>query len=151
MIAGSIFNVFAAMGSTHPIVLAATTVQKRLKTTVRQIIVFPGYWSIRRIKLTRDKTTPTSTPTRTSFQTTLKISVTAISPTAIPRMIMVLLWLPQFPPVSINIGTKLTRRGTAANAFSYFNRIPPVMVLESIKIKSQGIRFFASWNTPVFR
>ena len=101
--------------------------------------------------MTTASTNPTIRPTRTSFHTTFRISFGSISPTAIPRMIIVLLWLPEFPPVSINIGIKLTRSGIAAKAFSYFTRIPPVIVLESIKIRSHGILFFASVNTPVFK
>ena len=127
------------------------TVQNRLITTVTQIIVLPGYWIIRRIKFTTARTNPTITPTRTSFHTTFRISEGSTSPIAIPRMIMVLLWLPEFPPVSISIGIKLTRSGIAAKAFSYFTRIPPVIVLESIKIRSHGILFFANVKTPVFR
>ena len=80
---------------------------------------------------------------------TLKRSVKRISSSAIPRMISVALWEPQFPPVSISIGMKDTRRGMAANAFSYLVMIVPVMMEVNIKIKSHGIRFFACWRTDV--
>ena len=132
-------------------VLAATTVANMLMTTVTQIMVFPGYWIIRRIKFTTASTKPTIKPTRISFHKTFNTSDGSISPRAMPRITMVLLWLPEFPPVSINIGIKLTNSGTAAKAVSYFTRIAPVMVLDSIRIRSHGILFFASWNTLVFK
>ena len=151
MIAGSRWIVFAAIGSTHPIVFAMITVQNRLITTVRQMSTCPGYWIIRRTKLTSARESPQSIPTRISFHITFRISAGSTSPTAIPRMIIVLAWLPEFPPVSINIGINVTKSGITEKAFSYFNKIPPVTILLNIRIISHGIRFLASWNTPVFR
>lgn len=46
MIAGSSRHTFAPMGSRQPMVFAMMTVQKMLKTTVRQIMVWPGNRSI---------------------------------------------------------------------------------------------------------
>ena len=135
---------FAKIGRVQPIVFAIITVKNILMTTVRQIISWPGYWSIRRMKLTRARPTPQSTPTRSSFHTTFIISDGSTSPTAIPRIIIVLAWLPEFPPVSISMGTNVTSSGMAANAFSYFRRIPPVTMLLTIRIISQGRRFFAN-------
>ena len=64
-------------------------------------------------------------------------------------MIRVELWEPQFPPVSISIGINDTRSGIAANAFSYFVMIVPVMIDVNIRIRSHGIRFLAWANTDV--
>ena len=114
IMAGSSFNTLAPMGRVQPMVLAATTVANILMTTVTQIMVFPGYWIIKRIKFTTASTKPTIKPTRISFHKTFNTSDGSISPRAMPRITMVLLWLPEFPPVSINIGIKLTNSGTAA-------------------------------------
>ena len=48
---------------------------------------------------------------------------------------------PQFPPVSISMGIKDTRRGTAANASSYRVMMVPVMVADSIRKRSHAKRF----------
>ena len=90
-------------------------------------------------------------PTRSSFHSTRRISPASISPTAMPRMIMVLLWLPALPPVSVSMGIKVTSSGITANAASYLARILPVIMLLTIRIKSQASLFFARTNTPVFR
>ncbi len=81
-----------------------------------------------RTKLTALSTTPTSMLTRSSFQNTLRKSLSWISPTAMPRMIRVLLWLPAFPPVSVSMGMKVTSRGMAEKAASYLPRMPPVIM-----------------------
>ena len=66
-------------------------------------------------------------------------------------MILVELWLPAFPPVSVSMGIKVTRRGTAAKAASYLPRIPPVTMLETISTSSHTIRFLAREKTLVLR
>ena len=91
------------------------------------------------------------TPTRSSFQSTRRISPASISPTAIPRIIMVLLWLPALPPVSVSMGMKVTSSGITAKAASYFARMLPVIMLLIMRIRSQARRFFARANTPVLR
>ena len=101
--------------------------------------------------MTKPRMAPTIIPTRSSFQSTLNKSPGSISPTAIPRIIMVLLWLPALPPVSVSMGIKVTRSGITAKAASYFARIPPVIMLLIIRINSQAILFLASWKTPVFK
>ncbi len=68
-----------------------------------------------------------------------------------PRMTRVLLWLPALPPVSVSMGMKVTSRGRTAKAFSYFARIPPVIMLLTMSIKSHMIRFFASMKMLVFK
>ena len=101
--------------------------------------------------MTTARQRPQITPTRTSFQITFSISDGSISPTDIPRMIMVLDWLPEFPPVLMSMGINVTSSGTAANAASYSARMLPVIVLLSMRINSHKIRFFASCSTLVFK
>ena len=64
-------------------------------------------------------------------------------------MISVALWEPQFPPVSMSMGMKDTRIGTAAKASSYLVMIVPVMVAENIRISSHTIRCRACSNTDI--
>ena len=68
--------------------------------------------------MTRERTAPTSRLTLSSFQSTLGKSDRAMSPTAMPRMTRVLLWLPAFPPVSVSMGIKVTSRGITEKAAS---------------------------------
>ena len=73
---------------------------------------------IRRTKLIAASSAPHSMPTRSSFQITRRRSDSAISLTAIPRIIMVLAWLPELPPVSMSVGMNPTSSGIAANVAS---------------------------------
>lgn len=102
-----------------------------------------------RIPLVTARTAPTISEMRNSLKITRKISRKWIWERAIPRMIRVELCEPQFPPVSISIGMNETRRGIAANAFSYFVMIVPVMIEVNIRMSSQGILFFACVKTEV--
>ena len=104
-------------GSIQPISLAMTTAASRVTAISTPIMKSPYMIQIR-TPLTTASTTPTSSATRNSFQTTRRISLGSISPRAMPRIIRVLDWLPQFPPVSISMGMKLTSSGMAANAAS---------------------------------
>ena len=61
---------------------------------------------------------PTIKEIRNSLKITLNKSLNLMSPKARPRIIKVELCEPQFPPVSINIGIKETKSGTAWKAFS---------------------------------
>ena len=106
---------------------------------------------IRRTKFTALSTTPTSMLTRSSFQKTLAKSLSWISPTAMPRMTRVLLWLPAFPPVSVSMGIKVTSRGMAAKAASYWPRMPPVIMPEIIRTSSHRMRCLAKDSTLVLR
>ena len=68
-----------------------------------------------------------------------------------PRITRVLDWLPAFPPVSVSMGMKVTSRGMAAKAASYWPRMPPVIMPEIISTSSHTIRCRARVKTPVFR
>ena len=94
---------------------------------------------------------PTSSATRSSFQSMLSASAKCSSSTARPRMMSVELWEPQLPPVSIIIGMNDTSSGTAANAASYFEIIAPVMLAEIISTSSQMTRCLACFQTGVLR
>lgn len=146
MIAGSKWNFLANSGSVQPINLEIMIVATRESDTTiaREISLY-----IRKIRspFARARKAPTSKETRNSLNIILKMSLNSNSSSARPRMINVELWEPQFPPVSINIGMKDTRSGTAANAFSYFVMIIPVNVAEIIRTRSQTIRFLACSNT----
>ena len=105
----------------------------------------------RRRKLTALSTAPASTPTRISFHRTANRSRKCTSPVAIARITMVLLCEPALPPVSVSIGIKVTSIGTAAKALSYFARMLPVIMPDTISAISQKILFFAKVKAPVCR
>ena len=92
---------------------------------------------------------PTITAILISFHKILNTSFTSSSSVARPLIINVELCEPQLPPVSISIGKNATNKGTAANAFSYFVMIVPVIADESINISNHTILFFACLNTDV--
>ncbi len=71
-----------------------------------------------RIAFTIANTTLTINEIRNSLNKTRKKSLNPISSTAKPRMIKVELCEPQFPPVSMSIGIKDTKIGTAEKASS---------------------------------
>ena len=108
----------AVIGSRQPIIFAMMMVKNMLMTTVRQTLNCPGLKSMRRTRFTAASTVAQVRPTRNSFQRTFRTSDSSMSPTAMPRMIMVLAWLPQFPPVSMSIGIKVTRIGMTSKAAS---------------------------------
>src|SRR5699024_3680756 len=95
-------------------------------------ITFQSYMMQIRMPLTTARRAPTMSATRISLKITLKISLNSISPTASPRIIRVELWEPQLPPVPMSIGMKVISTGITAIAFSYYPRISPVTVAESI-------------------
>ena len=130
---------------------AIMTVTNILQTTTRATLNCPGLKIRMRTRLIAARVRPQTKPTRISFHRTFATSLRSMSPTAMPRMIMVLAWLPAFPPVSISCGTNVTRIGISAKASSYFARIPPVTVALIMRIISQRIRCFAISKTPVFR
>ena len=148
IIAGSRPICFASSGNIQPINLEMITVAMSENEITR---ASPRLWYIKKMRapFAVASTMPTSKETSNSFHTTRKKSWNRISSSAIPRMTSVELWEPQFPPVSISIGMKETSSGMAANAFSYFVIIVPVMIEENIKISSHGILRFAWENAEV--
>ena len=132
-------------------VFAITTVKNIASETVRAISAEWGVVSNRRRKLTALSTAPASTPTRISFHRTANRSRKCTSPVAIARITMVLLCEPALPPVSVSIGIKVTSIGTAAKALSYFARMLPVIMPDTISAISQKILFFAKVKAPVCR
>ena len=150
IIAGSTLNFLAINGKTQPMDFDNITVTIKDNETVN---ASNTSWYIRKIRkpFTADKITLTISAMRNSLNSALKKSVKCISFNAIPRIIIVDVCAPQFPPVSINIGIKDTSNGIAANAFSYSVIILPVKVADSINNSSHIIRFFACWNTEVLK
>ena len=116
--AGSIFILFAMRGSMLPTVFAINTVTMREPLTTRA--------SFRFLPCIKYILTPFATArimliiaaTLNYFHHTLRASAGLISSIARPRIIRARLCAPQLPPVSMSIGMKATRRGTASNAFS---------------------------------
>ena len=117
IIAGSRCNFFAASGSIQPISLDKMTVTASDSPITRARLVFLYIIRIR-MPFAAARTTPTIRETLNSLNMTLNMSPKCISSRAIPRIIKVELWDPQFPPVSISMGMKETRRGTAEKASS---------------------------------
>ena len=60
-------------------------------------------------------------------------------------------WEPQLPPVSISMGINETSSGSVAIAASKCSSIAPVTIAESMRTRSQMIRFFAREKTGIFR
>ena len=67
---------------------------------------------------TRPSTAPTMAETRSSLPRTRRKSLGSTSPSARPRTMRVLIWLPQLPAVSISMGMKETSRGRLTKASS---------------------------------
>ena len=63
-------------------------------------------------------TAPTMADTRSSLASTRIKSAGSTSPSARPRTIRVLIWLPQLPAVSISMGMKETSSGRLTKASS---------------------------------
>ena len=117
IIAGSKCSFFASSGRMQPISFAKITV---ITSEIEMTTASEKFLYISRIlsPFASARITPTIIEIRNSLNITLKISRKVMSPSAIPRIISVELCEPQLPPVSISIGIKDTKIGTAANAFS---------------------------------
>ena len=102
-------------------------------------------------KLQAAKVTPQRTATRTSFQTTRKVSENSTSPRDRPRITATEAWVPLLPPVPVSMGIKAIRAEQAAREVSYPVSTMLVKVAESIRMSSQGTRDFQVSNTPVRR
>lgn len=150
IIAGSTLHFLAIIGSIQPIHFDKITVPINDKEIVK---ASKGSWYISKIRkpFTADKITLTINAIRNSLNKALKKSEKWISSKARPRMIIVEVCAPQFPPVSINIGIKETNNGMVANAFSYSVIIAPVKVADNINNSNQRIRFLACFKTDVLK
>ena len=148
MIAGSQCSFFAKSGRSPPISLEMMIVAMSDSDTTTASVTLLYMIQIRR-PFARESAAPTIREMRNSLNSTRNTSLSLISSSASPRMISVELWEPQFPPVSISIGMKETRRGTTANASSYRVITMPVNVEEIISTSSQTIRFFACSKVEV--
>ena len=154
--AGSSPIFFAKSGRVAPITLAKIIVKASdiatVRDTVRVTALFP-----KRIpsisKTLRKVATPRareqSTPTRSSFQITRKISENSTSEREILLVTVTDDCPPELPPVPIIIGMNRTR--TAGSADSKPASIALDKVEESISIRSHGIRDFQIEKTSVLR
>ena len=148
MIAGSRCTFLAKSGRTQPISFEIMTVPIS-ESPITRASAISLYMIRMRMPLVSASTTLTIRDTRNSLKMTRKISLNRISPRAIPRMISVALWEPQFQPVSMSIGIKDTSSGIAAKASSYLVIMVPVIVAENIRIRSQTMRCLAWSNTDM--
>ncbi len=120
------------------------------RLTTIAIVKFPSISHILRPFTTASVTLMIS-DIRNSVKTTLKKSRSFISSTLIPRIIIVELCEPQFPPVLISIGINETSSGIAEHASSYLVSIVPVIAADSISTKSQNTLFFACFISDVLK
>ena len=123
--AGSKWIRWASRGSRQPTTLAHRTVKTMVtQMTAATITVTPSLCrSIRSTtrsltKLQAARVAPHSTATRTSFQTTRKVSENSTSPRDRPRITATEAWVPLLPPVPVSMGMNAVRAAQAAKAFS---------------------------------
>ena len=104
MTAGSILNFSAMTGSAPPMSWESSTVPISVRQTASATGAATRSKNSILAKLQTASVRPHSSATRNSRQMMRGRSLVRISPTAIPRMIVEVLWLPALPPVSVSMG-----------------------------------------------
>ena len=104
MTAGSTPRRRAATGSAPPMSWESSTVHTSVRLTTSATGAAMRSSSSILPKLHTASVPPHKSATRSSRQSTRSQSRGAMSPTARPRMMVEVLWLPALPPVSVSIG-----------------------------------------------
>ena len=148
MTAGSRPRRLAPIGSRQPTDEAITMASISVTETIRLMTTVVPEKIIMRRKLTAASAAPHTTPTRASFHRTRSQSPSSTSPSAMLRMMVTEVWLPELPAEPVSIGMNAVSTTAPASTDSKLVMIVEDSVAEIIMIISHGRRCATRCMTP---